>query len=171
MSVRIRVVLAVVVAGTLLAVTGCARTAVQPKAAAAAAAPDSLAFSGKTLDGAPFDAATLAGKPALLWFWAPWCATCAGQASSINDLKAEYGDRLAILGIAGMGKNKEMHEFVSDLDVTAVPSLDDEAGVLWKRFGITEQSWFVLIDRNGKKLHTGWLDDVDLTAQVKSLVA
>jgi thiol-disulfide isomerase/thioredoxin len=155
-----------VLLGVLLTTTGCAATAQAP-----AAAPDTLAFTGTTLDGAAFDAKTLEGKPALLWFWAPWCATCAGQASSITDLKAEYGDRLAILGIAGMGKNKEMHEFVSDLDVTGVPNLDDESGVLWKRFGITEQSWFVLIDRSGRKVHTGWLDDVDLTAQVKSLVA
>ena len=165
-----RLLVAMLVAAGLL--TGCgAATPADPKPVAAAAVSDTLAFTGKTLDGAPFDAKTLAGKPTLLWFWAPWCATCAGQASSINDLKAEYGDRLAILGIAGMGKNKEMHEFVSDLGVGAVPNLDDEAGVLWKRFGITEQSWFVLIDKSGKKLHTGWLDDVDLTAQVKSLVA
>jgi thiol-disulfide isomerase/thioredoxin len=169
MSVRMRGLLALVVAAVSLA--GCGAAAAEPRVAAAAPVSDTLAFTGTTLDGAAFDARTLAGKPTLLWFWAPWCATCAGQASSVNDLEAEYGDRLAIVGIAGMGKNKEMHEFVADLGVDAVPNLDDEAGVLWKRFGITEQSWFVLIDRSGRKLHTGWLDDVDLTAQVKSLVA
>jgi thiol-disulfide isomerase/thioredoxin len=139
-------------------------------AGVAAAVPASLSFAGTTLDGAAFDAASLAGKPTLLWFWAPWCATCAMQASSMTNLKTQYGDRLAILGVAGLGDHKAMTEFVSDFKVGTVPSLDDEAGVLWRRFKITEQSTFVLIDRQGTVQHTGWLDDVDLSAQVKSLV-
>jgi thiol-disulfide isomerase/thioredoxin len=147
-----------------------ANAAPVPVAAVAAAVPQSLTFTGKTLDGAAFDAATMAGKPTLLWFWAPWCATCASQASSIVDLKTQYGDRLAILGIAGLGDNKAMHEFVADLDVDTVPNLDDQAGELWRRFGITEQSTFVLIDRQGTIVNTGWLDDVDLTARVTALV-
>ena len=139
-------------------------------ASGTAAVPASLAFRGTTLDGAPFDASSMAGRPALLWFWAPWCATCAGQADSITELKAAYGDRLAILGIAGLGDNAAMHEFVSDLDVDTVPNLDDRAGDVWRRFGITEQSTFVLIDRRGTVVETRWLDTIDLTAKVKTLV-
>ncbi|MEV6599592.1 redoxin domain-containing protein [Actinoplanes sp. NPDC051346] len=140
-------------------------------AAAAVTVPASLTFTGRTLDGKPFDASTLAGKPTILWFWAPWCATCASQAMSIADVREEYGDRLNILGIAGMGGNKEMHEFVSDLDVGSVPHLDDEPGVLWKKFGITEQSTYVIIDRAGRTVVTGYLDDLQLTSRVKTLVA
>jgi thiol-disulfide isomerase/thioredoxin len=153
-------------AAVLLLVSGCGSPA-KPTATAAG----TLAFTGKTLDGAAFDAATLAGKPAILWFWAPWCATCASEAQSINDLKDEYGDRLAILGIAGMGDNKAMHQFVSDLAVSKVPNLDDQQGVLWKRFGITEQSTYVLVDKTGKILDKAYLDDLQLTTKVKSLVA
>jgi thiol-disulfide isomerase/thioredoxin len=155
---------AIMLAAGLLALTGCA-------SAPSAAVPDTFNFTGKTLDGATFDASTLAGRPALLWFWAPWCATCASEAQSINDLKDEYGDRLAILGIAGMGNNKDMHRFVAELDVTKVPNLDDQAGVLWRRFGITEQSTYVVIDRSGTVVATGYLDDLQLTGKVKSLVA
>jgi thiol-disulfide isomerase/thioredoxin len=136
-----------------------------------AAVPATLRFSGKTLDGKAFDATTMAGKPALLWFWAPWCATCASEAMSVADLRTKYGDRLGILGIAGMGDNKAMHEFVSDLEVGNVPHLDDQAGRLWKRFKITQQSTYVLVDRTGKIVKTGYLDDLQLTAEVKTLVA
>jgi thiol-disulfide isomerase/thioredoxin len=136
-----------------------------------AAVPATLRFSGKTLDGKAFDATTMAGKPALLWFWAPWCATCASEAMSVADLRTKYGDRLGILGIAGMGDNKAMHEFVSDLEVGNVPHLDDQAGRLWKRFKITQQSTYVLVDRTGKIVTTGYLDDLQLTAEVKTLVA
>jgi thiol-disulfide isomerase/thioredoxin len=133
--------------------------------------PASLSFSGKTLDGAAFDAAALAGKPAILWFWAPWCATCASEAQSIVDVEEEYRGRLGILGIAGMGDNKAMHQFVRDLSVGTVPHLDDEAGRIWRRFGITEQSTYVFLDRTGKVVRTGYLDDLQLTAEVKSLTA
>jgi thiol-disulfide isomerase/thioredoxin len=172
-----RAVLAGVTALALLGGTGCGAAVVEPGAvaaapgaAAAAAVPKTLTFTGRTLDGAAFDGTALAGKPTLLWFWAPWCATCAGQAASVTDLKAQYGDRLGILGVAGMGDNAAMREFVSDLEVAGVPHLDDEAGVLWRRFTIVEQSTFVLIDRQGTVQHTGWLDDIDLSARVTALV-
>jgi thiol-disulfide isomerase/thioredoxin len=158
---------AALAAGGLLLSAGCA----SPAPAAPAAAPSTLAFTGTTLDGAAFDASTMAGKPAILWFWAPWCATCAAEAQSINDLKDSYGDRLAILGIAGMGAIKDMRQFVSDLQVTGVPNLDDGKGVLWKRFGITEQSTYVLVDSTGRIVQTSYLDDLQLTAGVKALVA
>jgi hypothetical protein len=30
-------------------------------------------FAGTTVEGKPFSGASLAGKPTVLWFWAPWC--------------------------------------------------------------------------------------------------
>jgi thiol-disulfide isomerase/thioredoxin len=138
---------------------------------APAVVPATLKFTGKTIDGASFDAATLAGKPAILWFWAPWCATCASEAQSISDLHDEYADRLNILGIAGLGENKAMHEFVSDLEVGKVTHLDDQAGAIWKRFKITQQSWYVFLDKRGTVVKTGYLDDLQLTNEVKTLVA
>jgi thiol-disulfide isomerase/thioredoxin len=143
-----------------------------PAAAGASAASTTLDFTGTTLDGATFDASSLAGKPTILWFWAPWCATCAGEAQTISSIREKYGaDRLGILGIAGMGDNKAMHEFVSDLDVAAVPHLDDRAGRVWKRFRVTEQSTYVLVDRAGRIVRTGYLDSLQLTTEVKTLVA
>ncbi|MEV7629624.1 redoxin family protein [Actinoplanes sp. NPDC089786] len=130
----------------------------------------SLAFAGKTLDGQAFDAATLAGKPALLWFWAPWCATCAGQASSVQEVQQEYAGKLGVLGIAGLGSNAEMHEFVSDLEIPDVRTLDDQAGAVWRKFGITQQSTYVLIDAQGKVVTSSYLDAVDLPAKVRTLV-
>jgi len=150
----------------LLLTAGCS----SPAAAPAAAATSALSFTGKTLDGTAFDAAGMAGRPALLWFWAPWCATCAAQAGSVTNLHDEYGDRLGIVGVAGMGSNADMHEFVTDMAVGAIPNLDDQAGLLWQRLGITEQSTFVLVDKAGRVVTTGYLDDLQLTAKVKALV-
>jgi thiol-disulfide isomerase/thioredoxin len=168
---KLKILLVAVLAAGALTAGGCGEAAA-PQAAAAAGVPAALAFTGKTLDGTAFDAASLAGKPAILWFWAPWCATCAAESMSISNLRTEYGaDKLGILGIAGLGGNKEMHEFVSDLEVGEVTHLDDQPGELWKKFGITEQSTYVILDRNGKVDTTAYLDDLQLTAKVKSLVA
>ena len=125
--------------------------------------PASLKFSGKTLDGKPFDAASLAGKPVILWFWAPWCATCMGQASEVHDIGAQYAGRVNVLGVAGLDQSvPAMKQFVVDADVANVPHLDDKAGVLYRRFNITEQSTFVLINRAGKVMATSYLDTVTL---------
>jgi len=181
-----RRLLAIIGAAALLA--GCAAPVVAtpstpitpadiPSGAAVASAdapavvPATLRFTGKTLDGAAFDATTMAGKPTILWFWAPWCATCASEAQSISDIAKEYQGRLGILGIAGLGDNKAMHEFVSDLNVGNVPHLDDQAGAIWKKFKITQQSTYVFLDRTGQVVKTGYLDDLQLTAEVKTLVA
>lgn len=161
-----RRMVAALAAAILLSVSGCAATAAAPETAQASL----LAFTGKTLDGAAFDAATLAGKPVVLWFWAPWCATCASEAFSINNLHDEYATKLTVLGVAGMGDNKAMHEFVSDLDLSAVTSLDDQQGVIWQKFGITEQSTYVFLDRTGAVAGQGYRDDQQLTAEVKTLV-
>jgi len=158
--------LGVVLVGLSLLLSTACGSPEAPKAASTV-----LGFTGRTIDGQPFDAAAMAGKPALLWFWAPWCATCAAQAGSVTNVQAEYGDRLNVLGIAGMGGNADMHEFVTDLEVGSVRNLDDEAGLLWKKFGITEQSTYVLVDRSGAIVTTGYLDDLELTTKVKSLVA
>ena len=142
-----------------------------PSQAAPVTVPATLRFGGRTLDGARFEAATLAGAPAILWFWAPWCATCASEAQSIRDLEEEYRGRIGILGIAGMGGTAAMHDFVADLEVGRVTHLDDGAGKIWKRFKITQQSTYVLLDRAGEVVQNRYLDDLQLTAEVKSLVA
>jgi thiol-disulfide isomerase/thioredoxin len=152
-------------------VTSAGTPAASAEPAKPAVTPKSLKFSGTTLAGAAFDAASLAGKPALLWFWAPWCATCASEAQSIADVHEEYSDRLGILGIAGMGTKKAMNEFVEDFQLQAVPHLNDPGGKIWQRFGIAQQSWYVLIDPAGKIIHTGYLDDLQLNEKVRALTA
>jgi len=133
--------------------------------------PAVLAFDATTLDGKPFKGASLAGRPVVLWFWAPWCATCFGQAPTVADVAQQYGNRVSIVGVAGLGETKAMEEFVRDGEVGAVTHLNDQAGSVWRRFKIAEQSTFVLLDPSGKVLHRGWLDSVDFTKRVAALAA
>ncbi|MFI7433963.1 TlpA family protein disulfide reductase [Micromonospora haikouensis] len=144
-------------------------TGAPPTPAAPARVPDSLRFTGTTLDGKPFAAADLAGRPVVLWFWAPWCATCASQAWTVAEIAPQYRDRVPIVGVAGLGQRTAMRDFVTEFELGGTLQLDDAAGKLWRRFEVVEQSTFLIIDRDGKVIHQGFLDGEDLTRRVAAL--
>ncbi|MGW4153762.1 TlpA family protein disulfide reductase [Micromonospora chersina] len=131
--------------------------------------PETLSFTAKTLDGTAFSAAALAGRPVVLWFWAPWCATCASQAWTVAEIAPKYRDTVPIVGVAGLGEQKAMKEFVTEFDLAGTPQLDDRSGRLWRRFEVVEQSTFVIVDRDGRVVHQGFLDGESLTRQVDAL--
>lgn len=171
MRVRLFLPALLVTAAITMTVAGCgsathggaaAKPAARPVAEAGPqekAVPETLKFTGTTLDGKPFDGASLAGHPVVLWFWAPWCATCAGEAATVADAANQYKGKVDIIGVAGLGPEKDMHQFVTDEQVGNITHLSDNAGVVWKRFGITEQSLYVMLDRTGKVVVKGWMDD------------
>ncbi|MGW7363540.1 redoxin family protein [Streptomyces sp. NPDC054841] len=119
--------------------------------------PEVLKFTATTVDGKPFDAKTLAGKPTVLWFWAPWCPKCKAQAAETAKVAAEYQGKVNVVGVAGLDKNVAMKDFVSETKTGAFPHLSDEAGDVWKRFKVTEQSRYVILDKDGKTVYEGVL--------------
>ena len=155
----------------VLALAGCAA----PEAGSAPPAPADtgplLAFTATTLDGQPFDGMSLAGKPAVLWFWAPWCPICLQQAPGVRAAVAKYGDRVNIIGVAGLDKTEAMPEFVRLAKVQGMTHVADEAGVVWKRFGITEQSVFVLLDADGNVVGKGRLAANEIPDHVAGLLS
>jgi thiol-disulfide isomerase/thioredoxin len=162
------------IALALLGVTGCASPGGSGSGsgpAAPAATGPLLAFTATTLDGQQFDGMSLAGKPTVLWFWAPWCPICLQQAPGVREAVAKYGDRVNILGVAGLDKTEAMPEFVRLAKVQGMTHLADEAGVVWKRFGITEQSVFVLLDADGTVLGKGRLDADEIPDRVAGLLS
>ncbi|ADU09073.1 MULTISPECIES: redoxin family protein [Micromonospora] len=192
MRTAARVTAAAVLAATLAAATACAAgpepgdragavapapsaaaspsgPASAPASASPAVVPAALSFTGKTLDGTAFDAAALAGRPVVLWFWAPWCATCASQAWTVAEIAPTYRDTVPIVGVAGLGEQKAMKSFVTEFDLGGTTQIDDRAGALWRRFKVAEQSTFVVLDRTGRVVHQGFLDGEALTRQVETL--
>jgi peroxiredoxin len=131
--------------------------------------PQTLRFTARTVDGQPFDAAALAGRPTVLWFWAAWCPRCRAAA---DDVAAVHRDnaRVNVVGVAGLrsGDNK-MREFVRDQGIGGFPNLADDAGEVWRRFSVTTQEYFVLLDRAGNVVHSGPLSADDLRQRVAAL--
>ncbi|MFI2437553.1 redoxin domain-containing protein [Streptomyces sp. NPDC018693] len=119
--------------------------------------PQALNFTATTVDGKAFDAKTLAGTPTVLWFWAPWCPTCKGQAAETAQVAADYQGKANVVGVAGLDTNAAMRDFVADTATGSFPHLSDEKGEVWKRFEVTQQSHYVILDKNGKAVYEGVL--------------
>jgi thiol-disulfide isomerase/thioredoxin len=117
--------------------------------------PEALRFTGTTIDGKPFDGATLAGKPTVLWFWAPWCPKCQAQGPETAEVAKEFAGKANVVGVAGLDKPAAMKDFVASAKAGAFPNLSDEPGDIWKKFEITQQSTYVLLDKDGKTVFTG----------------
>ncbi len=68
------------------------------------------AFTRMQIDGKPFDSAALQnGRPLLIVYWAAWCRPCHQEAPLLRQLKAAYGERLLMVGIAA-GEGEELDD-------------------------------------------------------------
>jgi thiol-disulfide isomerase/thioredoxin len=145
-------------------------TAAPPTTISAVAVAETLRFQTKTVDGATFDGATLAGRPAVLWFWAAWCPRCRAAAPDVAAVQREYAGRVAVVGVAGLGSGQDaMRRFVADRGIGGFPNLADDQGVVWRRFGVTTQEYYVILDARGGVVHKGALSIQDLRRRIAGL--
>jgi peroxiredoxin len=149
--------------------TGVAAEPSAPSPAARPVVPAVLNFSARTLDGKSFDGASLAGRPAVLWFWAPWCPTCGGQAAGVASTAKRFSGKVSVVGVAGLDGEAAMKRFVENFRLQDVPHLSDEGGEVWRRFAVAEQSTFVLLDSSGAVAFKGSVDGDELAERVERL--
>ena len=50
---------------------------------------------------------SLAGKPVVVSFFAPWCPHCQDEAPRLNEIHAQYGDRVHIVSISATPYGKD----------------------------------------------------------------
>jgi thiol-disulfide isomerase/thioredoxin len=142
-----------------------------PSSTPAAAVAETLRFTTRTVDGGTFDGATLAGRPAVLWFWAAWCPRCRAAAPDVAAVQREYAGKVSVIGVAGLRSGQDaMRRFVADRGIGGFPNLADDDGVLWRRFGVTTQEYYVILDARGMVVHQGALSTQDLRRRVDALV-
>ncbi len=115
---------------------------------AAPSADEALSFTAETVSGADFDASTLAGKDAVLWFWAPWCTACRREAPYVAQSQADHPE-VTFVGVAGLGETDAMREFVDDYAVDGFEHLVDLDGSLWQRFDVVQQPAYAFVDDDG----------------------
>jgi cytochrome c biogenesis protein CcmG/thiol:disulfide interchange protein DsbE len=90
--------------------------------------------------GNPVSAAALAGRPAVINFWATWCAPCYEEHPVLVAAARTYGERVRFLGVVYEDEESRVLEFLKQAD-SAYPSLMDPEGraaVAYGVFGVPE---------------------------------
>jgi thiol-disulfide isomerase/thioredoxin len=131
--------------------------------------PEQLRFTATTVDGKEFSGESLAGKPAVLWFWAPWCPNCQAEAPTIAEAARSAGD-VAFVGVAAQDEVAAMQDFVRRYDLGSFPHIADTDAAVWQRFGVTYQPAYAFIGSDGTvETVTDQLDADELRDRVGAL--
>jgi thiol-disulfide isomerase/thioredoxin len=86
-----------------------------------------------------------AEEPTLLWFWAPWCSVCNGEAPEIERLARD----LDVVAIGGRDDAANGPAFVERHGLRTPTVLFDEAMASWEHYGIPGQPGAILLDADG----------------------
>ncbi|MEU9414576.1 TlpA disulfide reductase family protein [Streptomyces sp. NPDC048272] len=160
---RSRVAAAVLLLALSLPLTGCSSDGSDPAARGAAgappagrlAAPSHLRFTAKTLDGATFDGAALAGKPVLFWFYGSACAECPAQAFETAARADRYVGRVHVVAVAEPGTGNGLQGFAAPAGAGRLPHLSDTGHALRDRFHAEGVNTYLLLDEDGEVLYKG----------------
>ncbi len=128
-----------------------------------------LDFTGTALDGSMFEGSSLEGKPAVVWFWAPWCPTCRAQSSNVSALAEKYDGEVAVVGVGGFDSAEAIEDLAGQ--IPHVTQLIDDRGEVWQHFRVTAQSTYTVIDDDGEIISEGYLDDTELNDLVAQLAS
>ena len=130
-----------------------------------------LNFSGTTLSGAPFNGSSLEGKPAVLWFWTPWCPFCNAEAPSVSAVAAA-NPGVTFVGVSTRADVAAMQVFVSKYNLNFT-NLNDADGSIWARFNVPWQPAYVFITSNGSSTFvnnpTSAMSQQELSDRVRAL--
>jgi thiol-disulfide isomerase/thioredoxin len=130
----------------------------------------SATFTADQLDGGEFASTSLAGKDTVLWFWAPWCTVCRGEAPDVVASAEALAGRVEIIGVAGRGGVPEMHDFVSDTDTGSLTHVVDADGSIWSQYGVFAQPAYAFIDDGGEvEVFVGAMGEEALTERMNAL--
>lgn len=112
-------------------------------------APEKLRFTAKTLDDQEFSGTSMAGKAGVLWFWAPWCPRCQGEAPHLGALAKQNAGKITFVGVGAQDQLPAMKKFVTENEVSGFQHLADLDASVWTRFGITQQPAYAFIYPSG----------------------
>lgn len=160
---RLRLLAALLIAATALLVAGCG-----PRTSAEDA---QLEFTAQTLDGRPFSGASLKGRPAVLWFWAPWCPVCQKEAPLVAQV-ATANPAVTFVGVGARDQLGALQEFVAKYGVDGFTELNDADAAVWAKFGVTRQPAYAFISPDGQvEVVKGSLPEAELTSRVQALTS
>jgi cytochrome c biogenesis protein CcmG/thiol:disulfide interchange protein DsbE len=125
------------------------------------------AITGTTLDGAPFDLASLAGKPVLINFWGPSCVPCRDEFPLLETKLAQHSaDGLAVIGVLTDDPVEPARDFVAQYG-GSWPTVVDPAKAVKAAYRVIARPQTYFVDRTGviRSIQVGELTDADFERQ------
>lgn len=134
---------------------------------------DDLNFTGTTLSGAPFNGASLQGKPSVLWFWTPWCPFCNAEAPNVSAVSAA-NPGVTFVGVSTRADVGSMQNFVSKYNLNFT-NLNDADGSIWAKFRVPWQPAYVFLKADGSSTFvnnpTSVMSQQELSDRVRALTS
>ncbi len=132
-----------------------------------------LNFTGTTLSGAPFDGNSLQGKPAVLWFWTPWCPFCNQEAPNVAAVAAA-NPGVTFVGVAARADVGALQNFVTKYGLNFT-NLNDANGSIWAKFNVPWQPAYVFLRPDGTSSFvnnpTSAMSQQELSDRVRALTS
>ena len=91
----------------------------------------------------------MAGKAAVLWFWAPWCPKCQREAPTVASAAQANVGKVEFIGVAAQDELAAMQGFVTKYQVGSFQHLADLDASIWRRFGVIRQPAYAFISPDG----------------------
>ena len=124
------------------------------------------------LDGTPVDLLeVVAGRPALIEFWASWCENCEALQPQLDEIHAAHGDDLAVVAVA-VAVSQSVRRVRRHLERhgAGYPYLWDAQGNAVRAYNALTTSVIVLLDADGRVVYTGVGGDQDLRTAVQQVL-
>lgn len=132
-----------------------------------------LNFTGTTLSGGTFNGSSLQGKPAVLWFWTPWCPFCNQEAPSVAAVAAA-NPQVTFVGVATRADVAALQGFVSKYGLNFT-NINDADGSIWAKFNVPWQPAYVFLRPDGSSTFvnnpTSAMSQQELSDRVNALTS
>ena len=104
-------------------------------------------------DGGTVSSADIAGKVAVINFWATWCVPCVKEIPNLNQAYAKHQqDGLIIIGVNYQQNRERVLRFLKKAPISYPVALDED-GSFAKRFGVSALPVSIMINREGLIVH------------------
>jgi cytochrome c biogenesis protein CcmG, thiol:disulfide interchange protein DsbE len=110
-------------------------------------------------------------RPVVVNVWASWCLPCRAEAPLLQAAHAEYGDRIAFIGLDYNDSQRGARLFLDEFDLPFPHYFDQPGDVIAELggFGVPRTYFFAT---NGElvKTHNGVIDEQTLALQIDELL-